>query len=59
MCQVEGCNADLSKAKHYHRRHKVCELHSKASNVVISGHAQKFCQQCSRYFLSSQLLVTS
>ncbi|KAL4339555.1 hypothetical protein GQ457_08G023320 [Hibiscus cannabinus] len=34
-CQVEGCNADLTHAKHYHRRHKVCEFHSKASNSTI------------------------
>ncbi|XP_027334976.1 squamosa promoter-binding-like protein 8 isoform X4 [Abrus precatorius] len=25
-CQAEGCNADLSQAKHYHRRHKVCSI---------------------------------
>ncbi|CAK9274758.1 unnamed protein product [Sphagnum jensenii] len=49
MCQAEGCKADLSTAKHYHRRHKVCELHSKAPNVVASGHPQRFCQQCSRF----------
>jgi hypothetical protein len=59
MCQVEGCNADLSTAKHYHRRHNVCEFHSKARNVVAHVHVQRFCQQCSRYFPSSQLLVTS
>jgi hypothetical protein len=50
MCQAEGCKADLSTAKHYHRRHKVCELHSKAPNVVASGHPQRFCQQCSRFY---------
>lgn len=48
MCQAEGCKADLSTAKHYHRRHKVCELHSKAPNVIAAGHTQRFCQQCSR-----------
>ena len=49
LCQAEGCKADLSIAKHYHRRHKVCEYHSKASTVVINGNTQRFCQQCSRY----------
>ncbi|KAG0576384.1 hypothetical protein KC19_5G075800 [Ceratodon purpureus] len=49
MCQAEGCKADLSTAKHYHRRHKVCELHSKAPNVVAGGQTQRFCQQCSRF----------
>ncbi|XP_078438090.1 uncharacterized protein LOC144708572 isoform X2 [Wolffia australiana] len=48
-CQAEGCKADLAIAKHYHRRHKVCELHSKASVVVAGGVQQRFCQQCSRF----------
>lgn len=47
-CQAEGCSADLSHAKHYHRRHKVCEFHSKASTVIAAGLTQRFCQQCSR-----------
>ncbi|XP_047306813.1 squamosa promoter-binding-like protein 8 [Impatiens glandulifera] len=48
-CQAEGCNADLSHAKHYHRRHKVCEFHSKAATVIAAGFTQRFCQQCSRF----------
>ena len=48
-CQAEGCKADLSGAKHYHRRHKVCEYHAKASVVAAAGKQQRFCQQCSRY----------
>ncbi|CAK9172106.1 unnamed protein product, partial [Ilex paraguariensis] len=28
-CQAEKCTADLSDAKQYHRRHKVCEHHAK------------------------------
>ncbi|KAL6124473.1 hypothetical protein ACLB2K_076985 [Fragaria x ananassa] len=47
-CQAEGCHADLSQAKQYHRRHKVCEFHSKASTVIANGLTQRFCQQCSR-----------
>ncbi|KAJ7527741.1 hypothetical protein O6H91_16G069000 [Diphasiastrum complanatum] len=49
ICQAEGCKADLSNAKHYHRRHKVCELHSKAAIVIANGQNQRFCQQCSRF----------
>eukprot|EP01018_Ginkgo_biloba_P030023 Gb_22010 [translate_table: standard] len=49
MCQAEGCKADLSSAKHYHRRHKVCEQHSKAATVITGGLSQRFCQQCSRF----------
>ncbi|XP_027334975.1 squamosa promoter-binding-like protein 8 isoform X3 [Abrus precatorius] len=53
-CQAEGCNADLSQAKHYHRRHKVCEYHSKAATVIAAGLTQRFCQQCSRFHLLSE-----
>ncbi|CAK9190244.1 unnamed protein product [Sphagnum troendelagicum] len=48
-CQVDECTADLSKAKEYHRRHKVCEVHSKAANAQVSHSMQRFCQQCSRF----------
>ncbi|XP_059644408.1 squamosa promoter-binding-like protein 13A [Cornus florida] len=48
-CLVDGCNADLSSCREYHRRHKVCELHSKTAEVTIRGHKQRFCQQCSRF----------
>ena len=47
-CQVDNCDSDLSEAKQYHRRHKVCEYHAKAPSVHISGQQQRFCQQCSR-----------
>nr|BAM15480.1 SBP-box protein [Torenia fournieri] len=48
-CLVEGCNADLSKAKEYHRKHKVCDSHSKCPKVIIGGLQRRFCQQCSRF----------
>lgn len=48
VCQVEDCRADLSNAKDYHRRHKVCDLHSKASKALVGNVMQRFCQQCSR-----------
>lgn len=47
-CMVDGCKADLSKCREYHRRHKVCEVHSKTPVVVVGGQEQRFCQQCSR-----------
>ncbi|KAM7495761.1 hypothetical protein LguiA_020175 [Lonicera macranthoides] len=49
VCRVENCGADLSKAKTYHRRHKVCEMHSKASKALVGNVLQRFCQQCSRF----------
>ncbi|XP_050204736.1 squamosa promoter-binding-like protein 2 [Mercurialis annua] len=48
-CQVEGCNLELSLAKDYHRKHRVCEAHSKCPKVVIAGLERRFCQQCSRF----------
>ncbi|THU51963.1 hypothetical protein C4D60_Mb06t36620 [Musa balbisiana] len=48
-CQVEGCNIDLSTSKDYHRKHKVCESHSKSPKVVVAGQDRRFCQQCSRF----------
>ncbi|KAJ6390307.1 hypothetical protein OIU77_024513 [Salix suchowensis] len=49
VCQVEDCGVDLSNAKDYHRRHKVCEMHSKASKALVGNVMQRFCQQCSRF----------
>ncbi|KAG9456341.1 hypothetical protein H6P81_000849 [Aristolochia fimbriata] len=53
-CQAEGCKADLTNAKHYHRRHKVCEFHSKATKVIAGGMEQRFCQQCSRFHVLAE-----
>lgn len=53
-CQAEKCTTDLTDAKQYHRRHKVCELHAKAQVVLVGGIRQRFCQQCSR--LASPIL---
>ncbi|KAJ0448517.1 putative transcription factor SBP family [Helianthus annuus] len=47
--QVEGCTSDMINCKTYHRRHKVCEVHSKAPIVFTGGCQQRFCQQCSRF----------
>jgi hypothetical protein len=47
-CQVEGCALDLSSAKDYHRKRRVCESHAKSPMVVIDGLERRFCQQCSR-----------
>ncbi|XP_061359417.1 squamosa promoter-binding-like protein 17 [Gastrolobium bilobum] len=48
-CQVEGCKVDLSGAKAYYSRHKVCCMHSKSPTVIVNGLEQRFCQQCSRF----------
>ncbi|XP_060187385.1 squamosa promoter-binding protein 1-like [Lycium barbarum] len=48
-CQVEKCGVDLSGAKKYYKRHKVCQVHAKAPIVLVAGLRQRFCQQCSRF----------
>ncbi|KAG6506675.1 hypothetical protein ZIOFF_032002 [Zingiber officinale] len=48
-CQVQGCSVDLNGAKDYHRKHRVCETHSKCPKVVVGGQERRFCQQCSRF----------
>ncbi|XP_073002739.1 squamosa promoter-binding-like protein 16 [Typha latifolia] len=54
LCLVEGCKSDLSNCREYHRRHKVCEIHSKTPVVIVDGQEQRFCQQCSRFHLLSE-----
>ncbi|CAO2202507.1 unnamed protein product [Urochloa humidicola] len=49
MCQVDHCRADLTGAKAYHRRHKVCVAHSRAAGTPVAGMTQRFCQMCSRF----------
>ncbi|CAL1372422.1 unnamed protein product [Linum trigynum] len=53
-CQVEGCSLDLSDAKPYYSRHKVCGTHSKTPTVIVAGLQQRFCQQCSRFHQLSE-----
>lgn len=48
LCLVDGCDSDFSNCREYHKRHKVCDVHSKTPVVTISGDKQRFCQQCSR-----------
>ncbi|KAI7981111.1 Squamosa promoter-binding protein 1 [Camellia lanceoleosa] len=48
-CQVDNCTTDMTYARSYHRRHKVCEFHAKAPAVDVAGLRQRFCQQCSRF----------
>ncbi|XVF03161.1 hypothetical protein REPUB_Repub04eG0237000 [Reevesia pubescens] len=38
----------------YHKRHKVCEAHSKTAKVIVDGIEQRFCQQCSRFHLLAE-----
>ncbi|CAH2034057.1 unnamed protein product [Thlaspi arvense] len=53
-CQIDGCELDLSSAKDYHRKHRVCESHSKCPKVFVGGLERRFCQQCSRLHAVSE-----
>ncbi|ESQ34123.1 hypothetical protein EUTSA_v10007832mg [Eutrema salsugineum] len=53
-CQIDGCELDLSSAKDYHRKHRVCEKHSKCPKVIVGGLERRFCQQCSRLHAVSE-----
>nr|AQQ11811.1 squamosa-promoter binding protein-like protein [Phyllostachys edulis] len=53
-CQVEGCGVELGSAKEYHRKHRVCEAHTKCPRVVVAGLERRFCQQCSRFHALSE-----
>eukprot|EP00897_Mesotaenium_endlicherianum_P005275 jgi/Mesen1/4776/ME000242S03947 len=49
ICQVDDCTAELGVHKEYYRRHRVCEMHAKATSASYNGQQQRFCQQCSRF----------
>ncbi|XP_016441586.1 squamosa promoter-binding protein 2-like [Nicotiana tabacum] len=51
-CKMEKCGVDLSGAKKYYKRHKVCQVHAKAPIVLVAGLRQRFFQQCNRLFPS-------
>ncbi|XP_057986255.1 squamosa promoter-binding-like protein 3 [Hevea brasiliensis] len=53
-CQAENCTFNMTDAKKYHRRHKVCDFHAKAPFVLVAGIQQRFCQQCSRFHALSE-----
>lgn len=59
VCQVYGCNIDLSSSKDYHKRHRVCDVHSKTAKVIVNGTEQRFCQQCSRLVIFGVPLVVT
>ncbi|KAG2444790.1 hypothetical protein HXX76_001533 [Chlamydomonas incerta] len=48
-CQVGGCTADLSQAKKYFQRYRICERHLKAPSLKMDGRAVRFCDQCSKF----------
>lgn len=49
LCQVEGCDTDLSKLRKYHKRYKICDVHQLAESILVGGVRSRFCQQCGRF----------
>ena len=54
LCQVDGCQSDLSGQKEYHQRYKICPQHMKAKCIPKDGAPHRFCQQCGRFHLLSE-----
>ncbi|KAL6581846.1 Squamosa [Orobanche minor] len=52
-CQVPGCEADITKLKGYHKRHRVCLRCANAITVVLDGENKRYCQQCGKFHLLS------
>ncbi|XP_022854475.1 squamosa promoter-binding-like protein 7 isoform X1 [Olea europaea var. sylvestris] len=52
-CQVPECEADISKLKGYHKRHRVCLQCANASVVVLDGESKRYCQQCGKFHILS------
>ncbi|KAG5405799.1 hypothetical protein IGI04_011918, partial [Brassica rapa subsp. trilocularis] len=48
LCQVDWCT-NLTEAKQYYRRDKLCEVQAKASAATVADAKKRFCQQCSRF----------
>ncbi|KAL0711754.1 hypothetical protein Bca4012_018732 [Brassica carinata] len=42
FCLVDGCDSDFSNCREYHKRHKVCDVHSKTPVVIIHGQKKRF-----------------
>ncbi|KAG6435501.1 hypothetical protein SASPL_100375 [Salvia splendens] len=53
LCQVPGCEADISELNGYHKRHRVCLKCAHAAVVVIDGESKRYCQQCGKFHLLS------
>ncbi|XP_057771870.1 squamosa promoter-binding-like protein 7 [Salvia miltiorrhiza] len=53
LCQVPGCEADISELKGYHKRHRVCLKCAHAAVVVLDGESKRYCQQCGKFHLLS------
>ncbi|KAG2488183.1 hypothetical protein HYH03_013324 [Edaphochlamys debaryana] len=49
VCVVDGCGEDLTNARKYFQRYRVCERHLKAPQLSMDGRSVRFCDQCSKF----------
>lgn len=49
VCQVVGCNHDLTNDKMYYQRQNICKEHLSAERLWMNGQLMRFCQQCARF----------
>ncbi|EFJ44955.1 hypothetical protein VOLCADRAFT_48765, partial [Volvox carteri f. nagariensis] len=47
--QVDGCGVDLTQARKYFQRYRVCERHLKSPSLQMDGRSVRFCDQCSKF----------
>lgn len=48
-CLAVNCGADLSQARRYLRRYRLCEAHCRADVVCLEAGERRFCQLCARF----------
>lgn len=48
-CRAPGCQADVSRAKSFNWRYRICEEHRSAQSVSIDGEPMRFCQMCAKF----------
>ncbi|XP_075079985.1 squamosa promoter-binding-like protein 3 [Nicotiana tabacum] len=53
-CQVEKCGLDLSGAKKYYKRHKLCQVHAKAPIVFVAGLRQRILEKAMTFMKFTQ-----
>lgn len=48
-CRAPGCQVDVSRAKSFNWRYRICEQHRSAQSVMINGEPMRFCQMCAKF----------
>eukprot|EP00887_Chlorella_sp_A99_P000105 scaffold16.g105.t1 len=49
LSAVPGCTTDMSAAKNYYKRYRICLGHLNQKSVELNGQACRFCQACGSF----------